>query len=303
MALVKNGLCWEDEATIMDAVLPLRLSGDYQEHDLDRARMLLHSLEHFWTGPAPLRLIVIAPEQDVEAIRAALVPRRLRVVVVREALLLPALAELPEVRGWFRQMALKLAAHVLVDGPFFLTLDADLVCVRPLSATLLLPQGRALTDWESRNLHRPWWAGSAAALGLTEAAERLPGMAVTPELLSTEVLRRLQLALCPDGGAAGWMRLLRRPGLWSEYSLYTLFAERHGLLARFHHDHAWMQSGRQALRVRQSLWFAAHLHEWKPTAAFAPGATGFFMVCQSSTRIPPRQIWDQLAPFIPGSPF
>jgi len=287
----------------MDAVLPLRLSGGYQEHDLGRARMLLHSLEHFWGGPEVLRLIVIAPEGDVEAIRAALVPRHVRVVVVREGLLLPGLAEVPEVGGWFRQMALKLAAHVLVEGPFFLTLDADLVCIRPVSADRLVREGRALTDWESRNLHRPWWAGSAAALGVEEAAERRPGMAVTPELLATEVLRRLQRALCAEGGPEAWMRLMRRPGLWSEYSLYTLFAERQGLLDRYHHDLAWMRASGLALRARQSLWSAAQLQDWQPEDAFAPEAVGFFMVCQSSTRIPPREIWERLAPFIPGSPF
>ncbi|MBC9206298.1 hypothetical protein IBL26_05585 [Roseomonas aerophila] len=287
----------------MDAVLPLRLSGGYQEHDLERARMLLHSLEHFWCGPEALRLIVIAPEGDVEAVRAALVPRHVRVVVVREGLLLPGLGAVPEVGGWFRQMALKLAAHVLVEGTFFLTLDADLVCIRPVSTDRLVREGRALTDWESRNLHRPWWAASAAALGVEEAAERRPGMAVTPELLATEVLRRLQRALCAEGGPEAWMRLLRRPGLWSEYSLYTLFAERQGLLERHHHDLAWMRAHGQALRARQSLWSAAQLQDWQPEDAFAPEAVGFFMVCQSSTRIPPREIWERLAPFIPGSPF
>jgi hypothetical protein len=83
----------------MDAVLPLRLSGGYQ--DLSRARILLHSLEHFWADAVPLRLIVIAPAADVPAIRAGLRPRRLPLAVLREEVLLPGLADLPGVRGFF----------------------------------------------------------------------------------------------------------------------------------------------------------------------------------------------------------
>jgi hypothetical protein len=290
----------------MDAVLPLRLSGSYRGQDLDRARILLHSLEHAWADPTPLRIIVIAPEQDVEAIRAALVPRRLRLVVVRETLLLPALPSLPEVEGWYRQMALKLAAHVLVRGPFYLTLDADLVAVQPISPSLLLPEGRALTQWERRDIHAAWWEGSAAALGMAEwrgPAKNTPGLSVTPALLSTRIAAALQAALHAPGGAEAWMTLLRRPGLWSEYSLYTLLAEREGLLEAHHHDSAWMRAHPHALRSRENIWFPEQVEAWNPAPAFAPRAAGLFMICQSRTRIPPRHIWEKLAPHIPGSPF
>jgi hypothetical protein len=290
----------------MDAVLPLRLSGDYQEQDLDRARILIHSLEHFWSDPEPLRVIVLAPAGDVPAIRAALAPGRLPLAVLREDLLLPGMDEVPRLRGWFRQMALKLAAHMLVPGDFYLTLDADLICTQPLSRQHLFVEGRALTDWEPRALHRPWWDGAADALGLPdwpgEALAR-PGLSVTPELLSTRIIRALEAALHPGGGTPAWMALLRRPGLWSEYSLYTLFAEQAGLLRDHHLDEAWMRRNRLSLRAAHNVWYAAELAEWNPARVFAPGARGFFTVCQSSTRLNPREVWDQVAPFIPGSPF
>lgn len=288
----------------MDAVLPLRLSGDYQEYDLDRARILLHSLEHFWADATPLRLLVIAPANDVPVIRATLRPRRLQLVVIREDLLLPDLDTLPQVRGWFRQMALKLAAHRLVQNDFFLTLDADLICTRSLSRGRLFYDGRALTDWEPRALHQPWWNGSAAALGLPVPPEDASlGLSVTPELLSIYILQGLERALHPDGGAEAWMTLLRRPGLWSEYSLYTLFAEQEKLLHRYHLDPASMQSRRQTLRAGENVWFASEMAKWTPARAFASKAYGFFAVCQSSTRVDPRAVWARVAPFIPGSPF
>jgi hypothetical protein len=290
----------------MDAVLPLRLSGDYQDQDLDRARILLHSLDHFWDDPAPLRVIVLAPIADVAAIRAALRPRRLQLAVVREEVLLPALPGLAQVRGWFRQMALKLAAHALVPGAFFLTLDADLICTRPISRERLFPEGLALTDWEPRDRHRPWWDGSADALRLRDwPGQRLalPGLSVTPALLSTRILRGLEAALHPAGGAAAWTALLHRQGLWSEYSLYTLFAEDAGLLRACHHGPDWMRAHRRSLRAGENVWFARQMQDWAPARAFAPDAGGFFMVCQSSTRVAPREVWQRVAPFIPGDPF
>jgi hypothetical protein len=291
----------------MDAVLPLRLSGGYQDQDLGRARILLHSLEHFWADAVRLRLIVIAPAAEVPAIHAGLRPCRLPLAVLREEVLLPELTDVPEVRGWFRQMALKLDAHMLVPSDFFLTLDADLICTQPLSRDRLFHQGRALTDWEPRGHHRAWWEGSAAALGLPErpeeAAGETPGLSVTPELLSTRILRALERALHPGGGAEAWTTLLRRPGLWSEYSLYTLFAEQAGMLRQHHLEAGWMRAHNRSLRAEGNVWFAAQLADWTPARAFAPGARGFFAVCQSSTGADPRAVWRQVAPFIPGSPF
>lgn len=92
------------------------------------------------------------------------------------------------------QMALKLLVAKVVQTPFYLTLDADLVLLKPelLSSVLLATGGkRAVFEDEGRDVHPEWWMGSAALLGLAgdqkdvmDSSEKA-GFGVTPSALST----------------------------------------------------------------------------------------------------------------------
>ncbi|HLY55613.1 MAG TPA: DUF6492 family protein, partial [Stellaceae bacterium] len=276
----------------MDAVLPLKLYGDWNDHDLTRARILCFSLRRFWAGEAPLCLHVIARDAErgtVEQGLAEFAGGRLAIEVVAETALVPTLAEVPGASGWYRQQVIKLAAHRLVAGWAYLTLDADVVCIRRIDESTLLPDGRILTDWERRVLHADWWEASASLLGVLPGLDGV-GLKPTPAILSTAICQRLESWL---DGIGGWAGLLVRTG-WTEYTLYNLFADRHGLTAVFHAGETDERRG--LLRAHYSFSSRAEFEQWKPERAMAPDGRGCFIVCNSSARVDPAEIWARLGP-------
>ena len=276
----------------MDAVLPLKLRGDWNDHDLTRARILCHSLRRFWAGDAPLRLHVIARDAERGTVAQGLAEfagGRLAIEVVAETALVPAFADVPAAAGWYRQQVIKLAAHRLVAGWAYLTLDADVVCIRRFDGATLLPGGRILTDWEMRSQHADWWEASAALLGVGPALDGM-GLKPTPAILSTAICQRLESRI---DGIGGWAGLLARTG-WTEYTLYNLFADQHGLTVVFHADGMDERCG--LLRAHYSFSSREEFERWKPERAMAPDGRGCFIVCNSSARVDPAEIWARLGP-------
>ena len=72
----------------MEAILPLKISGDWSEFDLQRAAMLVFSLDRFWTSSKPLKLHVIARTEDVSIVQSALSAQNVAIDVVDENALL-----------------------------------------------------------------------------------------------------------------------------------------------------------------------------------------------------------------------
>jgi hypothetical protein len=104
------------------------------------------------------------------------------------------------------QMALKLMAAQIIHTPFYMTLDADLVLLRPLSWSSLVTtfaplvndvrstnqtgyqqaiiSQRVVYEHEDYSTHDFWWEGAKYFLGSNVEATEL-GFGVTPALLST----------------------------------------------------------------------------------------------------------------------
>ena len=91
---------------------------------------------------------------------------------------------------------IKLNAAAITSEHFVLTLEPDVLALKPITRELLLPGGRALLEPEPREVHRRWWRDSADLLDVEPELER-PGMNVTPALLSTAIL--LELPAAPRG--------------------------------------------------------------------------------------------------------
>jgi hypothetical protein len=286
----------------MECVLPLRFSGVFQRHDFARARLLVHSLEHFWAASDPLALHIIAHDRDADIIAEMIRSEKLRIQVLPETAVLPCLAALPNVFGWLKQQALKIAAHRIVKGAFYLTLDADVICTKPFDDGSLIVGDRALTDWEPRAMHAAWWTGSADFLQQDCDTGRL-GLAVTPAILATGVARALEARLHHLHGDAAYTRLLTAKHRWSEYSLYCLFAEGAGLMQQNHLTAAWMNEHNRSLRGPDNCWLHSQFATWNPARSFGAASPGYFVVCQSSTGIPASRVWQRVAEFLPGSPF
>ena len=253
----------------LDAVLPLTAA------DVERAQILFRSLERFFE---PLgTCFVVAPDADAEAVGAA-VPRG-RYRLVRETALVPELADAAAPHGWFVQQLVKLAAAESVASPFYLTLDADVICVRRTRYEDLVRDGRALA--EITRPHHPEWNDDAERILGLPRAERQYG--VTPALLSRDGVLALQRHLGGD-----WRARLLRELPWTEYALYNTFLEGAGLWDAYHRN-----GGERAL-AGNSVWIGAQWPGWQPKA----DGRYFFSVVQSATRVPAHAVAERVEPFL-----
>ena len=143
---------------MLSAVLPLKVSGRHYGDNLARLDLLFSSLARF-AAPGLLDVIlVVAPAREAEAIGRHLsqwpdLP--LRIIIEDEHF--PAFRRFTrpwQIRPWQRQQIIKLNAPAFTTAPFVLTLDPDVIAVKPITRELLLPRGRALLEPEARSVHR-----------------------------------------------------------------------------------------------------------------------------------------------------
>jgi hypothetical protein len=251
-----------DRSLRLDAVLPLTPS------DAERARILFASLERFFE---PLgACFVVAPEPlDVPG----------WCTVVAETDLVPELRTLhPRPPGWYVQQVVKLAIAERVETPVYLTLDADVFCVRPTRFDDLVRGGRALAQITPP--HHPEWNDAAEAiLGLPRSGRQ---HGVTPALLVRDGVRALAEHL--ESREPGWRRFLLRNTGWTEYALYNTFLEAMGRWDALHVD-----GGEQAI-YGNCVWMSGQWDDWR----FRADGPYRFSVVQSSTRIPPRDVGERV---------
>lgn len=280
----------------MEAVLPLRVTGGYSSFDAQRARILIESLNRFWGGNRKLILWIVATDDALGLTAELPVYQAVTPSFVEERELISKLGEFPDAPGWYRQQLVKLAAYSIISQPYYLVLDADVICVQPFSEDSLVVDGKALTDWEWKSTHQDWWEGSAQLLQYGEPLNGF-GMSVTPEVLSTRICKEL---LNYVGGLYNehWSLVLMRKRLWTEFTMYCLYATRTGLMKQYHHSRPWMIRHRKALRSQHNVWFERDFKKWEPSSAFSPGSRGIFMVCQSNTQIHPDRVREKLCGFL-----
>jgi len=168
--------------------------------------------------------------------------------------------------GYRLQMLLKLAVALLVETPFYLTLDLDVFMTRPTTREGFFVDGRALIQGEGwaggKTQHRAqWWAAAEQVLktGPTccytqdlatcgNACDPLrlqprPSIGVTPALLSVRISMALQAeieslyaTMAPLRWDAILISLLREND-WTEYTLYWTFACKSKFAESDHSDH------------------------------------------------------------------
>ena len=299
------------EGRRIDAVLPLRAA------DSERARILFRSLDAFFE---PLgTCYVVAPDADVAAVATA-VPRDGRYLVLPEEEVVPeigwfwATARLrarlrivgPPIHGWFVQQLVKLAAWERVATPFFLTLDADVLCVRPTRYEDVVRDGRAVVQTSPPN-HPEWMDDAERVLGLPRSARQY---GVTPALLARDAVETLSRHLpgrverrarelaswLPARRtkqiAASWRSYLLRHLPWTEYAVYHTFLEATSLFDRYH-----VLGGDEALYAR-AVWMESQFDEWPVEDVFDGANPSPFTVVQSATRIPPERVLAKVEPFL-----
>jgi hypothetical protein len=285
--------------------LPLKISGRHYGENLARLDLLFSSLVHFAPSVVDELLVVArADEQDeIERYLAHWPELPLRMIVEDDHFTAFRRFSRPwQVRPWQRQQVIKLNAPAMTEADFVLTLDPDVLALKPISRDLLVPDGRALLEPESRRVHARWWRDSADLLDVEPGLDRR-GMNVTPALLSTEVLRQLQRRLEVVGGRP-WMDVLLTSYCdWTEYSLYLLAAEQTSLVERYHLS-ADDPAARAHLHADPaiSIWGGANASGSDVEQLFGAGDPGLFAVVQSSCGLTAEEVRAAVAEHIPVRP-
>ncbi|MBJ92415.1 MAG: hypothetical protein CL577_07415 [Alteromonadaceae bacterium] len=299
----------------ISAVLPLKACGSYDVNDLKRAHILFTSLSTFMAPGLISELFIVVPEQEVELVKQEYARwQALNIIVLSEDELLPEFKRYPKMRGWRKQQLVKIAIADKVANEFYLTLDADVVCLKPLTEQQLIVDGKALLQYEQRAQHPKWWRSSARLLGISaDIGPKGVGMTVTPALMSRTISQQLMQQLTPKAANQNWVDglcSLHNPSdprnwwigrylklKWTEYSLYYLCALKLDMLHKFHVI-AGTETVPQLLLIHDS-----HPYEhWQVADSFAPENPGLFCVVGSKTRLPPKQVFERLAPFIQHQP-
>jgi hypothetical protein len=302
----------------LSAVLPIKLSNQPMEGDLERAEMLFKTLQSFAAEERVFqKVVIVAAGNELGRIQKVLGGYScFDFDYVDEDHLVPEFRKHPSVGGWTRQQVIKLAANRVVETPYYLTLDCDVLCTKRLSLEGLLPGGRALLQLGSKDIRPTWWTSSAQILRVDPKLDE-PGMQVTPAILSTEIcqllLQELDVLGSPANAFEYLMKPLERfafqrlqPGYkkkfrWTEYTLYHLFAESRGLVGKFH-TICGTREHPQLLIGDHSVWMADDFEVWEPEKAFSPTDAGLFCVVQSNTALKPSSVWRRVAAHVPAGP-
>jgi hypothetical protein len=287
-------MTYHDEKTpSVSALLPLKISGRHYGDNLARLDMLFSSLVHFASGLLDELLVVARADESDQIARYLAQWRDLPLRLVAEDDYFPAFRRFNrpwQIRPWQRQQVIKLNAPAVTDADFVLTLDPDVLALKPITRDLLVPGGRALLEPEPRGVHQRWWRDSADLLDVTPRLERR-GMNVTPALLSTAVLTEVQRRL-EAVGERPWMDILLTSYCdWTEYSLYLLAAERASLVAR---HHIWADDPAAPAHLQAdpalSIWGGTSPSRGDVKRLFGADDPGLFAVIQSNSGLPAAEI-------------
>ena len=287
----------------MDAVLPLTW------RDVPRAGILLRSLRRHFDGLGDLW--VVCPDAQRSAIERECAKHPLAVRVLAESALVPELGLTPWLGGWFRQQLVKLAIHERVKSELYLTLDADVICIKPVSPGQIAPRGLAPCHTVLRDLHPDWYRQSEAVLGMRAPRQGISHN-VTPAILHRravaalaeylgELGRQRRFALGVRGlkqrlaflavpfraGDESWRLLLASSAPWTEYAIYYTYLE---ATARFEEFHEHVETG--LYDPEASFWRADRrdFDAWTPSAALPSVGAPWFVVVQSNAGICPAAV-------------
>lgn len=176
--------------------------------------------------------------------------------------------------GWYIQQILKFGIASRIETPFYLTLDADVVCIKPTTHADLVQNGRALVTTEPKDVHPQWYACAERLLGYSRSGRNF---GVTPSLLHREGVLALQAHL-ESRFIGHWRGALVRNTPWTEYTLYHTFMEGSGRWDRCHVD-----GGAEAVYdTEASFWWEKD--DW--SVARARSGKAHFIIAQSNTGIP-----------------
>jgi hypothetical protein len=296
----------------VDAVLPIVAK------DIPRFKILSRSLNLFFHDLG--RCLLVVPDNEIKQFEPLI--ESSKYVVVPESSIVPEFSYFSDsfVRGWYKQQLIKLAIAQHIRTEFYLTLDADVICVKPTRYADLVTNGRARYHSYPTGPFPQWHEWASRILGCAPSQRHFE---VTPSILCTEAVLELQSFL--DARAQKYRSLSymfkahRRAHLrlflasligktkplqdwrlfllenlpWTEYALYFTFLEKFDLLERFYYD-----AGASLYTVENSVWNLEDYDNWSPEECFQTHGDFFFCVIQSTTGLLPGVVWSRVERFL-----
>jgi hypothetical protein len=315
----------KDKLTFVLTVAPSGTGRD--DLDLLRARLLLKSFNRYFDQSSLGRFLVVVPEQSRKEVEKALEPEIATsgFELIGENEICPEFADDPHTenpwprpnKGWFRQQLIKLAIHEHVDTSFYVTLDSDVLFVRPFDHGTLVVDGRARLNVQNATdfarLYREPTAIKEAELRRARyrQAERVlrskrpsrfqdQWYGETPVVMNADLARMLASRI-EQTWQRPWRQALLANLPWTEYPLYFLFAEVQGVLE----DHYKAGGPDTVLRLTQSLWQPADeyirarsLSNWNPAEIFVSDRDGVAVVVQSYLGYNVVELAQKVEPYI-----
>jgi Family of unknown function (DUF6492) len=281
-------------AMSLSAVCYLTLAGENEQDFLLYLDGMIDSLSAFWRDGEPLPLVFICPADEVAYFRRAVAPvPRLRFEFLSEHAVAPSLATDRLLVADRRDMAARLLYAASGPTDFCLTLEPGVFCVRPIAADMLTPQGRALTEWESKTKHAAWWRGSARLLAQPAGGAAM-GLGVCPAILARDLARRAVDAVAAASGHDPVKALAAatagEPESWTDNAIYSLANEGAALLAWHWDPDAWPAGQPNRLHADANLWRREDLRGWDPEAWRALATHGDFVIVKRRAGIAPDQV-------------
>lgn len=140
--------------------------------DLERLRILLRSFTKYFDMSSLGDFFIITRPIDLPAVSKTVKSyfHISALYILNEQELCPELSEDPNTdhpwptinKGWHRQQLLKLACHQRVRTPFYMTLDADIIFVRPFSALTLIRCDKSIVNTQTAEDYRRVWVPEIA---------------------------------------------------------------------------------------------------------------------------------------------
>ncbi len=292
----------------LDAVLPLTLK------DYERFRILSYSIKRFFE--CLNTLWIVTKNDEYKELSAKIDDSNYHVMPEEEIipeLKLYKLIVRPVVSvrlrkntqlGWYVQQLVKMGIAPTIETDFYLTLDADVICLRPVRYSDLVQNGRAIVNTTNEDWHPDWYKSAEKVLGLPRSGIT---HGVTPAILSKKAMISLHdylssrsniffraLSRAARSGslvenlAMSWRSYLLRNLPWTEYALYNTYLEAMNLFEEFH-----FHGGPYAIYdTYNSVWDKVNACDWDPGRL---NENSFFTVVESYSGLTPEYIMKRIA--------
>jgi hypothetical protein len=280
--------------TVMAIVLPIKQQTYHTDkNEFNRfATVGLSTLELF-LDPS-FHLIIIVPKIQLTEARTKIISTKLRIQFVEEEELLDD--QFQNIRGWSKQMLLKLLIATIIKEPYYMVIDADLILTKPLTHNDLFYENRLIgckekwhtTDSPDYAVSTHWWQNSHRFLQpFMIDFDSNYMMSVTPETFIVKEVLDLMSKL--SGRHTEWQAAFFKHGA-TEFCTYWLHLMEEGKT----HLYNFSETSPSLWTMDRSRnWLYNHSNqslEETIKAGFERNQNDFFIVVQSHTNVCVKQL-------------